>query len=130
MSSAPDGTVVRRSSPRADLLAFEVTGRITKRDIEWMSSATHGEIQAHGEFDMLVIISKWDGTDLGAAFDTYAGGIMARSVAHVRRYVVVGAPRMAEAMVAIMGKVLPLETRTFDLADEPSAWAFLASSAD
>lgn len=125
MSAAPDGSIARRTSPRADLLAFEVRARITKPDIEWMASIVDGAMKAHGEIDMLIIMPDFEGADLGATFDGYAVGVEARSVAHIRRYVVVGAPAFARVMVTLSGLVLPVETRTFDLADEEAAWAWL-----
>ncbi len=128
MKSAPDGSVARRDSPRPDLLVFEVTGRITERDIEWMSSITDGLMQVEDQFDMLVIMANFEGLDLGAAFDTYAAKVMTRSIGHIRRYVVVGAPKLAEAMIKTAGIVLPVEARTFGRDEEAAAWAFLAGS--
>lgn len=128
MSSAPDGSVIQREAPRPDLVAFEVKGKITKPDIEWMSSMTDQAMQAHGKIDMLIIMSNYDGSDLGATFDGYATSVKVRSVAHIRHYVVVGAPKFAEAMINLSGMVMPVETKTFDLADEAAAWAYLAGA--
>ncbi|KMO29974.1 hypothetical protein VQ02_28590 [Methylobacterium variabile] len=128
MSTAPDGSVIRRDAPRPDLIAFEIKDRITKPDIEWMSSITDAAMTAHGKIDMLLIMSNYEGSDLGARFDGYASGVMARSVAHIRKYVVVGAPMVARAMITLSGAVLPVETKTFDLSDEAAAWAYLAEA--
>jgi hypothetical protein len=128
MSTAPDGSVIRRDAPRPDLIAFEIKDRITKPDIEWMSSLTDAAMTAHGKIDMLLIMSNYEGSDLGARFDGYASGVMARSVAHIRKYVVVGAPMVARAMITLSGAVLPVETKTFDLSDEAAAWAYLAEA--
>jgi hypothetical protein len=128
MSTAPDGSVIRRDAPRPDLIAFEIKDRITKPDIEWMSSLTDAAMTAHGKIDMLLIMSNYEGSDLGARFDGYASGVMARSVAHIRKYVVVGAPMVARAMITLSGAVLPVETKTFDLSDEAAAWAYLAGA--
>ena len=62
---------------------------------------------------------------LAARFDGYAASVKARSVAHIRRYVVVGAPTFAKAMINLSGLVLPVETKTFDLTQEAEAWAWL-----
>jgi hypothetical protein len=128
MSTAPDGSVIRRDAPRPDLIAFEIKDRITKPDIEWMSSITDAAMTAHGKIDMLLIMSNYEGSDLGARFDGYASGVMARSVAHIRKYVVVGAPMVARAIITLSGAVLPVETKTFDLSDEAAAWAYLAEA--
>lgn len=126
MSSAPDGSVIRRDSPRPDLLAFEIRDKISKADTEWMSSLTDEAMQSLDKIDMLIIMSNYEGSDLGATFDGYAAGVKARSVAHIRRYVVVGAPTFAKTMINLSGFVMPVETKTFDLEDEAAAWAWLA----
>lgn len=128
MTTAPDGSIIRREAKRPDLLAFEIKDRITKPDIEWMSALVDEAMTAHDTIDMLLIMSHYEGSDLGARFDGYATGVMARSVAHIRRYVVVGAPAFARAMITLSGAVLPVETKTFDLADEAAAWAYLAEA--
>lgn len=126
MSDAPDGSVIERASPRPDLVAFEVRDRVTKADIEWMSSIADRAMEKYDKFDMLIIMSNFQGSDIGAKLDGYAAGVMARSVAHIRRYVVVGAPVLAEAMINVSGLVMPVQTKTFSLEDEAAAWVFLA----
>ena len=49
-------------------------------------------------------------------------------MAHIQRYVVVGAPTMAKAMINLSGMIMPVETKTFDLEEEPAAWAWLAQA--
>jgi len=128
MNAAPDGSVIQRDAPRPDLVAFEIKDTITKADIEWMSAVTDQAMQTHDKIDMLLIMSNYEGSDFGAKFDGYANSVKARSVAHIRHYVVVGAPAFAEAMIKLSGLVLPVETKTFDLKDEASAWTYLAEA--
>ncbi|MET0314440.1 MAG: STAS/SEC14 domain-containing protein, partial [Hansschlegelia sp.] len=125
LSSAPDGSIARRDSPRPDLLAFEVRDKISKPDIEWMASIADEAMNARDEIDMLIVMSNYEGADVGAIFDAHATGVQARSVAHIRKYAVVGAPLFARAMIAVSGAITPVETKTFDLADEKDAWAWL-----
>lgn len=126
MTNAPTGSVTQRQSPRPDLLAFEIKGKVTKEDIEWMSAITDEAMQRHDKIDMLIIMSNYEGTELSASFDTYANSVKARSVAHINRYVVVGAPMLAKAMINLSGLVLPVESKTFDLEEEAAAWNYLA----
>ena len=128
MNTAPDGSVLRRDAPRPDLVAFEIKDKITKPDIEWMSAETDRAMQAHGTIDMLLIMSHYEGSDFGARFDGYAASVKARSLAHIRHYVVVGAPAFAEAMIKLSGLVLPVQTKTFDLPEEAAAWAYLSDA--
>ncbi|MCJ2099475.1 STAS/SEC14 domain-containing protein [Methylobacterium sp. E-046] len=67
----------------------------------------------------------WTG-GTGAKFDGYVNEVEVRSVAHIRKYVVVGAPTFARATIKLSGTVMPMETKTFDLAEEAAAWANLA----
>lgn len=128
-SQAPDGSIVRRDSPRADLLAFEIREKITKPDIEWMATAADEAMNAHDEIDMLIVMANYEGSDLGATFDSHAMSVQTRSLAHVRRYAVVGAPLFARAMIAVSGAVTPVETKTFDFGEEKHAWAWLEEGA-
>jgi hypothetical protein len=128
MNAAPDGSVIQREAPRDDLIAFEIRDRITKPDMEWMSAIADAAMTAHGTIDMLLIMSNYEGADLGAKFDGYVNTVMARSVAHIRNYVVVGGPLFVRAMINLSGSVLPVQTKTFDLSEEDKAWAYLAEA--
>jgi hypothetical protein len=68
-NAAPDGSIVRRDSPRPDLLAFDVRGKISKPDIEWMASIAEAAMNAQDEIDMLIVMSNYEGPDVGAIFD-------------------------------------------------------------
>lgn len=128
MNTAPNGSVIRRDAPRPDLLAFEIRDKITKTDTEWMASVTDEVMKAYGQFDMLIIMSNYEGSDVDARFDGYSASVKARSITHIRRYVVVGAPAFARAMISLSGWVTPVETKTFELAEESEAWTWLAQN--
>ena len=128
MNAAPDGSVIQRDAPRADLVAFEVKDKITQPDIEWMSSITDAAMKTHKQIDMLIIMSNYQGADADAKHDEYSNDVKARSVDYIRKYVVVGAPLFARAMIAINGLIKPVETKTFSLSEEAEAWAYLAEA--
>ncbi len=50
-----------------------------------------------------------------------APGAQLRSVRHVRKYAVVGAPAWARGMIEFSDFLSPVEAKTFDLADEADA---------
>lgn len=127
--TSPDGSVLRRESPRRDLLAFEIRKKITKSDMEWMSHVVDRAFDAHDEVDMLLIMTNYEGAELGALFDGDAMSVQARSNKHVRRYAVVGAPAWASAMINVFGSVSPVETNTFGLEEEASAWTWVSAGA-
>ncbi len=118
---APDRSIVRRDSPRDDLLIFQIRAKITKPDIEWMAAQANTGFDRFDEIDMLIVMSNYDGADLGALFDGDALGVQARAARHVRRYAVVGAPAWAEAMINLFAPLTPVEEKTFALEDEAAA---------
>jgi len=129
-ASSPDGAIVRRASTRPDLLVFEIQSRISKADIEWMSEAVDQAFDAHDEIDMQLVMTNYEGTDVGARFSGEAAAVQIRSLGHVRRYAVVGAPGWASAMIEISGKVTPVETKTFELSEEAQAMAWVNEPRD
>lgn len=124
-ATAPDRSIVRRDSPRPDLLIFEIRDKITKPDIEWMAGDAEAAFDRLGEVDMLIVMSNYEGAELGAIFDGDALGVQARAARHVRRYAVVGAPAWAEAMINVMAPLTPVEEKTFALEDEAAARAWV-----
>lgn len=125
MSSA----IQRRTSPRPTLLVFEISAKIAKPDIEQMAEAVDQAFDAHGQIDMLLIFSDFEGMDLDAAFDREALAAQVRSVKHVRKYAVVGAPGWARAMIEVSDVLSPVDAKTFDLADEQQAWDWVEAGA-
>ncbi|TVP43565.1 MAG: STAS/SEC14 domain-containing protein [Gemmatimonadales bacterium] len=111
---------------RSDLLAFRVAERLTREDIEAMAREVLAAFEREDEIDLMVVLAEWESTDAGAILNRKRAEAQARSVRHVRRYAVVGAPRWAEAMIDGFGTLLPLEARTFAPEDEAQAWAWLA----
>jgi hypothetical protein len=118
----PQSTITRLPATRADLFAFEVSGRIHKDDIEQMAQTLQSAFTQHGKVDILIVMRDWDGIAPGAAFDPQALAAQARANAHVRRYAVVGAPAWARAMINLFSPLTSVEERTFDLAEEREAW--------
>lgn len=72
-----------------------------------------------------VTMPNYDGIELGAVFDSEGLAAQAKSVSHVRKYAVVGAPGWAKGMINFFGLVSSVDTKTFDLDDEAAAWAWV-----
>jgi hypothetical protein len=120
----------RRPSPRDTLLVFEISGKISKADIEGMASQVDAAFDALETIDLLLIITDFEGLDGGAVFDGPSMEVQARSSRHVRKYGVVGAPALARAMIEAFGHVSPVNARTFDLSEQAEAWAWVQSASD
>ena len=118
-------SITQLRASRPDLFAFEIAGRIHEPDIATMARTLQAAFDRLGEVDILIIIRHWDGLDVSAAFDGEALKAQARANAHVRKYAVVGAPAWAKAMINLFSPLTPVEERTFDLAEEQQAWAWV-----
>ncbi len=117
------------ASPRPTLLVFDIIAKIAKDDIEEMAEAVDAAFDLYDKIDMLLIFSDFEGMDADAAFDREALGAQVRSIRHVRKYGVVGAPAWARAMIEISGVLSPVESKTFDLEQEAEAWAWIQEGA-
>ncbi len=125
MSDLAKPAIQRRDSPRPTLLVFEISAKITKADIESMAKQVDQSFDQYDKVDMLLIMTDFEGMDADAAFDGEALGAQFRSLSHVRKYGVVGAPGWARAMIEFSDHVSPVDAKTFDLADEAQAWAWI-----
>ncbi len=130
MDLATSAAITRLDSGRPDLLAFDIHAKIAKPDIEWMAAQVDQAFEAQERIDMLLIMTHYDGADLGAVFDGYAMEVQGRSLKHVRRYAVAGAPAWARVMIELFDPLSPVEAKTFDLEDKDAAWAWVNAADD
>jgi hypothetical protein len=104
---------------------FDIAGKIAKTDIEHMAKEIDTAFDAYDRIDILLILADFEGMEAGAVFDRDALGAQMRSVRHVRKYGVVGAPAWARAMIEVSDVLSPVDAKTFDLAREAEAWAWI-----
>jgi hypothetical protein len=119
------GSISRIETDNPRLHAFEVNGKIRRADIEWMAQALEPALKQPGKIDIIIVMTDYDGIELGAAFDPKALREQARATTEVRKYAVVGAPGWAEAMINMMSPLSPIEARTFDLEEAGEAWRWV-----
>jgi hypothetical protein len=122
--------ITRRAHPRPTLLAFEIAGKISKADIESMASQIDDAFDVYDRIDILLIMSDFEGLEAGAVFDREALGAQIRSIRHVRKYGVVGAPAWARAVIEFSDFLSPVDAKTFDLARENEAISWIEAGAD
>ncbi len=120
------GSIVSLQTDRPDLYAFEVRGKITKPDITRMADQLKVAFERQNTVDVLIVITSWDGIELGAVFDTNALSAQAQANSHVRKYAVVGAPGWAEAMINIFSPLTPVHEKTFELEEVHKAWKWVS----
>ena len=127
--TAPNHSILGMPTGRSDLLIFEVVAKITEADIEWMSARVAAAFDEQDEIDMIIVMRHYDGVELGAIFDAKAIQAGMRSLRHVRRYAVVGAPAWAAAMINLLSPLTPIEERTFSLEEEAEARIWVSAPA-
>lgn len=124
---APNHSIQSQPGGRPDLLIFEIVAKITEADIEWMAARVQTAFDAVGTIDMLIIMRQFEGAELGAIFDADAMKVQMRSLRHVRRYAVVGAPAWAKAMINLFSPLTPVEEKTFSLDEEAKARSWISA---
>lgn len=127
MTTAPNGSIQEGPAGRADLLVFEIGAKITEADIEWMAARVQNAFDRQDEIDMLIVMRNYDGVEIGAIFDAEAIKVGMRSLSHVRRYAVVGAPAWAKTMINLFSPLTPVEEKTFPLEREAEARIWIAA---
>ena len=123
------GYINRIDVNKRSVYAFEITGKVSKEDMESMAKTMNAAFDAHdGKVDMMLIFTDYDGSEFGATLDDDVIASRFRAVTNVGKYVVVGAPDSAESAINLFGKLLPVETHTFELSEIDKAWKLLDAS--
>ncbi|MCK0167943.1 STAS/SEC14 domain-containing protein [Jannaschia sp. S6380] len=120
-------TIHRIAAEPPTVYAFEITGEVAADDMEAMADTMNAAFDAHDKVSMLLIFDDFRGSETGAGFDWSSIKSRFRSLANVEKYATVGAPGSAETMIAAMGKVIPVEARTFDPGEIHEAWAYVGA---
>lgn len=117
-------TIREVATPRPDLFAFTVTGKVSREDMAAMGERmVEAFDDREGKVDMLLIFDRFEGSEALAGMSWPAIRSRTEALWEVDRYVTAGAPEAASAMVEAMGKVIPVRAEAFDTAEE--AWRFL-----
>ena len=90
-----------------------------------MAAEIDAAFDAYDKIDILLILSDFEGADAGAVFDRDALSAQVRSVRHVRKYGVVGAPAWARAMIEVSDFLSPVDAKTFDVSELAQAWTWI-----
>ena len=114
----------------ADVYAFRVTPDLDKEGLGEMASILNTAFDRHaGKVRVMIVM---DGFEMSDAFTGISGEAIKaelRSLKHVSRYAVVGAPGAAAAMISAMDKIIPVDARAFDKTEMAQAWDFVGTRA-
>ena len=121
-------SVTQIATSRDDLFAFRINGEVSKNDMTAMAQYMNDVFDTEDrKVDMMLSFDRYDGAAAGASFSWEAIKSRVKAVWNVNRYIVVGAPDKAEAMVETMGKVIPVKAETYD--EEAAAWRAVGATA-
>jgi len=109
------------------VFAFLIRGEVTHEDMKAMGATMNAAFDTYDSVSMLLIFAPYDGSETGAGLSAEALKSRFRSLSHVEKYAVVGAPPAAAAMINAMDTLIPVDARTFNAADEQEAWRFVGA---
>lgn len=110
-----------------DVYAFKITGHIDDDASEAMAKFMNGVFDAKDEVNMLLDLTAFTGSDWDSMLDGDVIESRFRSLKHVKKYAVVGAPDKAATMISFMDKIIPVDARAFDADDSEKAWSFVGA---
>lgn len=116
---------VANSDP--SVYAFRIEGGATADEMAAMADVMNAAFDRDEKVNMLLVLHDFGATDATSGLAVRSLYAQMRSLAHVERYAVVGAPAVAAAMIETFEKVLPIEARTFDPEEEAAAWTFVGA---
>jgi len=120
-------TIVQMPTTSPDVYAFRIRGKVTAEDMHAMAATMNEVFDSGRTISMLLLFEAFDGAEAGAMFDPENVKSRFRSLAHVEKYAVVGAPTIASAMIAVMDKLIPVDARSFAGEEEAEAWSFVGA---
>ena len=98
---------------------------LDRAQVETMARTVETAMEAHDTLRVILDMSATEEIEATAFMSAKGALVSLKSIDPIERYAVVGAPRIAEAAIKFFGKLLPLESRTFEPRKmaEARAWA-------
>jgi hypothetical protein len=115
---------VRRSDVTIIAFAFDAT--LDHAQVLEMAREVESAIAEGGDLALLLDMRRTEHFAPGAFVSAEGMWTSLRSIGPVRRYAVVAAPAVAATAVEAFGKVLPLESRSFDAGEIDAARMWVA----
>jgi hypothetical protein len=110
------------------VLAFEVDGYITGRDVERVAGRFLKAFAANDGVRVLGRFKHLPGVDVATLMHDRTLSLKLQAMQRVERYAVVGGPEPLKNLVALLDPLFKLEMRHFEADDEPAAWAWLEAA--
>ena len=127
MSLFANGPIQQIETDNLNVYAFRVTGHIDDDASEAMAEFMNSVFDQKDEVNMLLDLTGFTGSDWDSMLDADVIESRFRSLKHVKKYAVIGAPDRAAKMIGFMDKIIPVEAKAFDVLEAPEAWAFVGA---
>ncbi|EBA11585.1 STAS/SEC14 domain-containing protein [Roseobacter sp. CCS2] len=125
MTSFSHGPIQQIATNNDAVFAFHITGHIDDDAAEALAKFMNDVFDKKPKVSMLLEMTKFTGSDWDSVLDIDVIKSRFRSLTHVARYAVVGAPASAAKMIDLMDKVIPVDARAFDTDEIAQAWDFV-----
>lgn len=119
--------IVQIAADAPFVYAFRIEGGVSAAEMSEMAETMNAAFDRGETVNMLLILRDFDAADALSGLSARSLESQFRSLRHVERYAVVGAPAFAAAMIETFGKMSPIAAETFDPAEEAAAWAFVGA---
>ena len=127
MTTFAHGPIQQINTDNPDVYAFKITGHIDDDASEAMAKFMNEVFDAKDQVNMLLDLTAFTGSDWDTMLDGDVIESRFRSLKHVKKYAVVGAPEKAATMISFMDKIIPVDARAFDADDSEKAWLFVGA---
>ncbi|WP_187432333.1 hypothetical protein ROLI_047490 (plasmid) [Roseobacter fucihabitans] len=127
MTHFNQGPIQQIPTDNETVFAFQIHGHIDDDASEALAKFMNDVFDKHPKVSMLLEMTKFTGSDWDSMLDGDVIKSRFRSLQHVARYAVVGAPDRAAKMIGLMDKVIPVEARAFDTHEITQAWDFVGA---
>jgi hypothetical protein len=127
MPAFSHGPISQIETDNPDVYAFKITGHIDDDASEAMAKFMNSVFDSKEKVNMLLDMTAFTGSDWDSMLDGDVIESRFRSLKHVKKYAVVGAPDKAASMISFMDKLILVDARAFDADEESAAWAFVGA---
>lgn len=126
LEAEPAIRMIETNNPK--VLAFEVDGYVTGRDVERVAGRFLKAFAANDGVRVLGRFKHLPGVDVATLMHDQTLSLKLQSMQRIERYAVVGGPEALKNLVALFDPLFKLEMRHFDAEAEDEAWAWLEAA--
>ncbi|WP_295316029.1 STAS/SEC14 domain-containing protein [Roseobacter sp.] len=121
------GSVAEIPTTTDDTFAFTVKGHIGEETSEVLAAYMNDVFDRHDDVSMLLDLTEFTGSDSSSILNREVLKSRLRSLTHMKRYAVIGAPEAAGRMISLFDHLIPVEAKAFASDETDAAWAFVGA---